>query len=103
MDAGLQLSDARTRAGLTTRQLAVRARTSHSTISAYEKGVKSPSVSTFLRLINACGFELEQTLRPVAPFDDRRLRGRELREVLDLADALPQGGKPALRARFPGR
>ncbi|MDP6376138.1 MAG: helix-turn-helix transcriptional regulator [Pseudomonadales bacterium] len=37
------------------RELARRAGTSHATLSAYEKGVKTPSTSTFVRHARAQG------------------------------------------------
>ena len=46
-------------AGLTQEQLAKRAKTSHSTLSAYENGRKSPSADTLERLLAESGFELE--------------------------------------------
>jgi len=94
------LREARRRSGLTIRQLARRARTSHSAIAAYESGAKSPNSATLRRLIAACGFEIEPTLRPLAAFEDRRQRGRELVEVLDLAGEFPSR-HPALTRRFP--
>jgi transcriptional regulator with XRE-family HTH domain len=100
MHTAVVLTAARARAGLSTRQLARRAGTSHSTITAYERGAKSPSAATLARLVVACGFELDVALRPRSGFENRAERGRELREVLDLADRLPQGGKPALTRRF---
>jgi transcriptional regulator with XRE-family HTH domain len=93
------LRDARHRSGLTIRQLACRARTSHSAIAAYESGAKSPNSATLWRLVRACGFEIEPLLRPIAPFEDRPQRGRELVEVLDLAGEFPSEHQP--RPRFP--
>jgi transcriptional regulator with XRE-family HTH domain len=95
------LRDARRRSGLTIRQLARRAHTSHSAIAAYESGAKSPNSATLRRLIAACGFELEPRLQPTAPFEDRARRGRELVEVLDLAGEFPSEHRPLSRRRFP--
>ena len=69
------LREARRRSGLTIRQLARRARTSHSAVAAYESGAKSPNSATIRRLVEACGFEIEQRLRPIAPFENRAQRG----------------------------
>jgi len=52
------LSDARLRAGISQRELAVRAGTSPSAIANYETGKKDPSLTTLERLIEACGMEL---------------------------------------------
>jgi transcriptional regulator with XRE-family HTH domain len=95
------LRDARRRSGLTLRQLARRARTSHSAIAAYESGAKSPNSATLRRLVRACGFEIEPQLRPLAPFEDRSQRGRDLIEVLDLAGEFPSAHRALSRRRFP--
>ncbi|MEY2423167.1 MAG: hypothetical protein QOI95_3234 [Acidimicrobiaceae bacterium] len=94
------LRDARRRSGLTIRQLARRAGTSHSAIAAYESGAKSPNSATLRRLVRACGFEIESQLRPIVPFEDRPQRGRELLEVLDLAGEFPADHRPLARRRF---
>jgi len=91
MDAGRILRDARLRAGLTIRELARRAGTSHSTIAAYEAQRKVPTVQTFDRLLRAAGFATDVTLarRVGEPDGDRAARGRELIEVLELAEMFP--------------
>lgn len=101
MDAASTLREARQRSGLTLRQLSVRAATSHSTIAAYESAAKVPTVATLARLFAACGFDAQVDLRSRDPFSDRRRRGEELREVLDLADQLPARDGPSIAARFP--
>jgi transcriptional regulator with XRE-family HTH domain len=95
------LAEARHRSGLTLRQLARRAGTSHSTIAAYESGTKAPNTATLERLIQACGFDLEPRLRPRSRFEDRVRRGRELVEVLDLADEFPSERARPLGPPFP--
>lgn len=57
-DVGGLLLDARRRAGLTQEELARRAGTTASAISAYEHDRKDPSVGTLRRLVEACGMEL---------------------------------------------
>jgi transcriptional regulator with XRE-family HTH domain len=94
------LREARRRSGLTIRQLARRAHTSHSAIAAYESGAKAPNSATLRRLIHACGFAVETRLRPLAPFENRPERGRELVDVLDLAGEFPTEHRPLSR-RFP--
>ena len=49
---------ARLRAGLSSRELARRAHTSHATLSRYEHGKVQPSLSTVERIVRACGLEL---------------------------------------------
>jgi len=93
--------EARRRSGLTIRQLARRAGTSHSAIAAYESGAKSPNTTTLARIAEACGFSLRCELSPVAPFEDRPARGRELVEVLELAELFPAEHAPTISGRFP--
>ena len=100
MDAADLICDARGRAGLTIRQLALRAGTSHSAIAAYESGAKVPGGPTLERILRSCGFGLRAELEPLAPFEDRRARGRELIDVLDLAEQFPARHGVHISARF---
>lgn len=59
------LREARTRAGLTQRELARRARTAQSVVARIESGATSPSWETLSRLLQAAGFALDATLRPL--------------------------------------
>jgi transcriptional regulator with XRE-family HTH domain len=59
MEPGGLLEHARSSAGLTQDELARRAGTSRTTLSAYENGRKSPTVATFARLLAEAGYELE--------------------------------------------
>lgn len=52
------LERARQDAGLSQEELAARAGTSRTTISAYERGRKSPTLATASRLLDTAGFEL---------------------------------------------
>jgi predicted transcriptional regulator len=63
------LATARSRAGLTQRDLARRARTAQSVVARIENGDVSPSWSTLRRLLSCAGFDLHATLVP-------RVRGR---------------------------
>lgn len=89
MDASALLRRARSSAGLSLRVLAERAGTSHSTLAAYEAGRKEPSITTLERLLRAAGFELGVEMRPCVGGSDREARGRELAEVLNLAEQFP--------------
>lgn len=89
MDAAVTVRTARHRAGLSLRQLARRAGTSHSTLAAYESGRTTPSVSTLDRIVRAAGFELATELRPRVGNLDPAARGAELVEVLELAALFP--------------
>ncbi|MGH7526099.1 MAG: helix-turn-helix domain-containing protein [Gemmatimonadales bacterium] len=64
---GPLLREARTRAGLTQRALARRARTAQSVVARIEAGTTSPSWNTLVRLLAASGFDLDGRLevRPV--------------------------------------
>ena len=87
--ASAVLADARRRAGLSLREAARRAGTSHPTLRAYEQGTKSPSVATFLRVLEACGFAVDFELSPRIRWHDGIARGDELEAVLRLAEAFP--------------
>ena len=58
---------ARHDAGLSQRELALRAGTSQATLSAYETGRKSPSLETLTRIVRAAGSDLRIQ---VVPYDD---------------------------------
>ncbi len=91
MEASALIRSARTCAGLSLRDMAARAGTSHATIAAYEAGRVTPSVETLDRIVRACGFGIETSLSPrigTGP-EERAARGRELIEVLELAEMFP--------------
>lgn len=77
----------RERAGLSMRELARRAGTSHATLSAYEHGAKSPTAATLQRIVRAAG------VQPGIAFTTRAApasrRGDELEAVLRLAGQFP--------------
>lgn len=58
------IRDARRRAGLSQRELAHRAGTSQSTVSAYESGRKDPTAGTLARILAAAGATLEAAAGP---------------------------------------
>ena len=96
MNAAGTLRAARARSGLSLRDLARAAGTSHSTLAAYESGRKVPSVETFDRLVRAAGFELDIAFTPNVAGPDPAARGRELVEVLELAALFPARHAPTL-------
>ena len=100
MDAARLIRTARRRAGLSLRELAERARTSHSTLAAYEQARKTPNVDTLDRILTACGFRVDVTLAPRPPeiAADPAARGRELVEVLELAEQFPARHSATLTA-----
>jgi len=83
------LRRARTAAGLSLRQLAARARTSHATLLAYEQAKKSPSVVTFMRIVGAAGFAVDLELSRRVRHADGLDRGEELEQALALAGEFP--------------
>ena len=99
MNAAAELRRARLRAGLTLRELARRAGTSHATLAAYESGRKVPSVSTFDRVVRAAGYRPALELTPSVGGPDPADRGRELVEVLELAARFP--ARHARTLKFP--
>lgn len=87
------------RAGLTLRELADRAGTSHATIAAYEAGRKVPRADTLERIVNAAGFRVAAELLPSPTGPDPAARGQELLEALELADMFP--ARRTRRLKYP--
>ncbi len=77
----------RERAGLSMRELARRAGTSHATLSAYEHGTKSPTAATLQRIVRAAGAQPVIAITTRAAPASRR--GDELEAVLRLAGQFP--------------
>jgi transcriptional regulator with XRE-family HTH domain len=83
---------ARLRTGMNQRELAERAGVPVTMISAYERGLRQPTLTTLLRLLHAAGFDLRLHLAPYDPHDhvlraledgrtdeERRQRDRQMR------------------------
>ena len=86
------------------RQLAGRAGTSHSAVSAYETGRRSPTTDTVVRIVRAAGFALDITLCRRIYRDGRGGdRGEELEAVLLLAEQFPARHSPELAGPVFGR
>ena len=84
--------------GLSLRQLARQAHTSHATLNAYIKGSKDPSTSTLERIIAACGYTMDIDLRPRIRFSNGVPRGEELADALTLAEQFTARHKTKLAA-----
>ena len=85
MSAEELLERARLEAGLSQEELARRAHTSRPTLSAYERGRKSPTLATAQRLLAQTGHEL--AVVPRVHFEQRSLaRGR----ITHVPNVLPQ-------------
>ncbi len=73
--AGNVLHFARTRAGLSLRELGERTGTGHAAISRVEAGREEPTLGRLARLVAACGFRLDlQLARDAAAADERAER-----------------------------
>jgi transcriptional regulator with XRE-family HTH domain len=66
---GAVILEARTRARLSQRDLAMRAGTTQSVVGRVEAELGNPTVETIGRLLTAAGFELRVTLQPTDPGD----------------------------------
>jgi transcriptional regulator with XRE-family HTH domain len=102
MNAARTLRRARRDAGLSLRALAERAGTSHATLAAYEAGRAVPRVDTLDRILRAAGYaaDIDVSLRPDATGAQRRAKGEELLQALELAAMFP--ARHSRRLRFPG-
>lgn len=65
LDPARLLKVARYRSDLTQEELAARAGVADSSISAYEKGQRTPSLTMLVRLLEAAGWQLRLELEPV--------------------------------------
>ena len=101
MNAAYTLRRARQGAGLSLRQLAERAGTSHATLAAYEAGRAVPRTDTLDRILRAAGYatDIDIVHRPDATVTERRAKGDELRQALELAAMFP--ARHSKRLRFP--
>ena len=87
------VAGARTRAGLSQRELAARAGTSQSAVARIESGAVNPSFETVRRLVAVAGFEMRISLMPAGASDavveaykrdvDRSLLRENLRKTVD--------------------
>jgi transcriptional regulator with XRE-family HTH domain len=68
--AAALLQLARLKAGITQAETARRADVSVTMVSAYERGLRQPSLPTLMRLLRANGFELRLNLAPLDGHDD---------------------------------
>ena len=71
---GPLIREARRRAGLSQAALAGRLATKQSVISRWERGLETPRIETLARILHACGFEADLTLRRHDDVDRAQLR-----------------------------
>jgi transcriptional regulator with XRE-family HTH domain len=91
---GETLATLRRRVGRTQVELAVATGIPASVLSAYERGRRQPSLANASRIIEALGYSVK--------FDlvlDPAEQARRLRDVLELAEALPYRPRPLASAR----
>jgi transcriptional regulator with XRE-family HTH domain len=88
---------ARTRSGLTQRQLARRAGTSAAAICQYESGAQVPGFDTLVRIVEAAGSELHCQVTPRPSQADVERNAEVLAQVIALAEALPHAARAPLR------
>ena len=98
------LLSAHQQSGLSLRELARRAGTSHATLLAYEKGKKVPSAVVFLRILEACNLAVDIELTPRIREHDGLSRGEELKQALLLAEQFPTRVSKSLELpKFPNK
>ena len=90
MEMSRLLKSAREQSGMSLRALAQRAKTSHSTLSAYESGRIEPSTSVATRIFEAAGYRLSTTIEPQLKTANGHYPGDELAELLALGELLPR-------------
>ena len=81
---GVHVRDARRRAGVSQRELAIRARTSQSAISRIENGLEEPTFARLSQLMRVLGYAPTLSLEPIAETD------AEPRRILEEARKTPQ-------------
>lgn len=94
MITGEVLATLRRRCGRTQAEVAAATGIPASVLSAYERGRRQPSLSMASRIIDALGYAVK--------FDfvlDPAEQARRLRDVLELAEALPYEPRPLAVAR----
>lgn len=94
MEVATTIRTARERSGLTLRELARRAKTSHATLSAYESGRVDPGARVAERILEAAGFHVRMELERHPRTSSGRHPGEELSDVLELAEHLPHRARP---------
>ena len=91
---GETLAVLRRRAGRTQAQVAEATGIPTSVLSAYERGRRQPSLANASRIIDALGYSVKCDL-----VLDPAEQARRLRDVLELAEALPYRPRPLAAAR----
>ena len=87
---------ARQRAGLSLSAAAERASVSRSALSAYESGVRLPSLEKLLGILESLEFSVRIELAPRVRERDGVPRGEELAQVIRLAEQYPRRDRPEI-------
>lgn len=87
---------ARQRAGFSLREAARRGGVSHSALSAYEHGLRTPSLDKLFGILHALGFAVRIELEPRVRERNGVPRGEELVEVIRLAEHYPRRQRPQI-------
>ena len=90
---------ARERSGLTLTEAARRAGISRSSLAAYERGTRTPSLERLFRTLEALSFAVRIELEPRIRERDGVPRGEEMVEVIRLAEKFPPRTRPVIILR----
>jgi transcriptional regulator with XRE-family HTH domain len=85
LDIGALIRRARTDAGITQQQLARALSTKQSVISRWERGLDVPRVDTLARILRACGFEADLSLRRLDDVDRSQITAALVRSPAERA------------------
>ena len=90
---------ARKRSGLSLTEAAKRAGISRSSLAAYERGTRTPSLERLFSTLEALSFAVRIELEPRIRECDGVARGDELVEVIRLAEQFPPRERPVIILR----
>ena len=90
---------ARKRSALTLTEAAKRAGISRSSLAAYERGTRTPSLERLFATLEALSFAVRIELEPRIRECDGVARGDELVEVIRLAEQFPPRERPVILLR----
>ncbi len=90
---------ARERSGLSLTEAAKRVGISRSSLAAYERGTRTPSLEQLFSTLEALSFAVRIELEPRIRERDGVARGDELAEVIRLAEQFPPRERPVIILR----
>jgi transcriptional regulator with XRE-family HTH domain len=86
LDIGALIRRARTDGGITQQQLAHALSTKQSVVSRWERGLDVPRVDTLARILRACGFEADLSLRRLDDVDRSQITAALVRSPAERAE-----------------